>query len=130
MNLNDWPIELDPAISKRFKENQICKERLLFIALCSDYDRELLISDKEMDLKDFDRIQCLMTNLGLESLHSHFMMEHPELMSTLVNQLEDEKAIKDDRDKKMKEMMQWYKEFLDQLPSEKMRYFISIILSI
>lgn len=130
MNLSDWPVELDPVIRKRFQETQICKERFLFMALCSDDDRELLFSDKEMDVKDFDRLQCLMTNLGLENLHSYFLMEHPELMSLLGNQLEDEDTIDEDIDIKMREMAQWQQAFLAQLPSDKMRYFISKVLSV
>ena len=130
MNLNDWPKELDPAIRKRFKETQVCKERFLFLALCSDYDRELLAGNKEMNIEDFDRLQCLMTNLGLENLHGEFLMEYPELMSVLGAQLEDDETIDEDMDKKMKEMAQWYREFLVQLPSEKMRYFISKVLSV
>ncbi len=130
MNLNGYPVELNPAIRDQEKENQICKEQFLFMALCSDGDRELILSKKEMRIQDFDRIQCLMSDLGLENLHSHFLMEHADLMSVLGKQLEEDQLTDSDIDQKMREMSQWYREFLEQLPSEKVRYFISKVLSV
>lgn len=128
--INGLKKEWDPAVKKHYEESQVNKEWFLFLALCSDDDRALLSQKSKMNLEDFDRISYLMMNLGLEKLQIYFTMQHLDLLQQSGRQIEENNASTIDVEKEVERAGIWEKEFLDQLPSEKMRYFLEKALYI
>lgn len=128
-HLNHLSQNISPDIIKRCKDKQLRKELYLFFALCSDHDRTLVMGKRKLRLKDFDRIHHLMLSLGLENLHTYFLTSHPDLLESLSLQIEKEIDTKTiDIKKEIAKTELWEKDFLDQLPSKKMKYFIHQIL--
>lgn len=113
------------TVLKRYKENQVHKEQCIFFALCSDEDRMVITGERKTDLEELERLHHLMLNLGLENLHTHFLMKYMEFFEELSDQIEmNSMKNLNDVKKKVEKVALWNKEFLDQLPTEKIKHFI------
>ena len=119
----------NPEIPKKILMQQIKKERLLFLALCSDYDKEILLSEKPLSFSDFERITYLAEVLGLNNYLNHLYNIYPDLLTKLGDSIE---SVVNSPDFDPKEDAQkyyiWEKEFTDQLPTEKMRKTIKQLI--
>lgn len=73
----------NPKMIEKMKQTSIMKEQLLFFALCSDADRNMILGKTEMTMADFDRLSCLIHQLGLHYLGIDFEMKHKELLNKL-----------------------------------------------
>lgn len=127
LSLHDLPEPLDAATVKRFHDKQIRSERLLFLSICSERDRQLLTEkEQEMSLPEFNRIINLLEALGMSYYSTFLQMQHPDLLEQLSNIIEKEVANPDfDLDK---EIDQWRQEFCSQLPTETMKTYIGELL--
>lgn len=122
---------LDPERLKRIQMEQIGKEGYIFLSLCSQGDVDMVLGTEEMDLKDFDRIACLMQQLGFERLHIYFLESHADLLKELGERIEREaNAPTRDVEKEMEIMQQWMDDFVEQLPTEAMKHFIGKALDL
>lgn len=109
-------------------QEQINKERLIFISLCSDEDRKRINGEINMQLRDFERIGYLLDSLGLNYFLTEFERNHPGLLMLLNEEDLDIKIHARKRSKSWQDMMaQWFEVFCEQLPSPTMKpYFEQI----
>jgi hypothetical protein len=118
-------IEFDEEMLTKWEEKQAEKQFYLFLALCPESDRKLLLSEEKMTVKDFERIQYLIDSLGLETLHCHFLKEHPEMTEALGEKNSSEKELfATDVKGKFNEIMQWQNDFIAQVPESSVRTFL------
>lgn len=101
----------------RIENEKIRKEKLLFLSLCSQLDRDMLQCKREMSLQDFNRIMYLIYNLGFESYYT-------ELSGIYYDLFIKDYPCKDE------DMYKWLEDFCNQLPTDTMKTFIRELLYI
>lgn len=121
----------NPKIIEKQKQNSIMKQQLLFFALCSDTDKDLILGKTELNISDFDRLSYLINQLGLHDFEIDFEMQHKELLDELGNQILN--AVETDTVDINEERIlcrKWIQEFVDQLPNGKIRKYVTAIFEI
>lgn len=110
------------------QQEQINKERLIFISLCSDDDRKRINGKMSMQLRDFERLCYLLDSLGLNYFLAELERNHPKLLRLLKEEDLDMKIRTHKRSQSWQDMMaQWFEVFCEQLPSPTMKpYFEQI----
>lgn len=119
------PEYLDASILKRIEKEKTAKEFYIFAALCPEYDRNILCSSRELNVKDFERLQYFMYQLGFESLRNFFLNKYAGLLEELGNQIQ--KNMENhltDVDMEIEQCKQWDRDFISQLPSETLKIYI------
>lgn len=120
--MNTEEFKPDPKIVKRYLQTQVMKERCLYLALCPANDIPKLLGNEPVSSEDFSRISYLMERMGLQNLCCHFQMQHKKLLCAeadkILRDLEDDSA---DTEKEIQQLDIWEKEFLKQLPTERMK---------
>lgn len=120
-----------PEMIEKMKRTAITKQQLLFFALCSDTDRDMILGKREMSVDDFDRLACLIHLLGLSDLGIDFEMKHKELLKQVADKIEynvehDTVCI----EKEQAEYNGWLDNFINQLPAESMKKYIRCIFAV
>lgn len=122
--------------SKKFKVNskklgemqaeKIRKERLIFLSLCGEDDGKKITGAMDLQIRDFERIGCLLDMLGLNHFLLEFEMSHSDLLEQLANEIENDVEMGDVRKLKAERNIrqQWLEEFCRQLPSQEMKIYI------
>lgn len=120
-----------PEMFDKMKHTAIKKQQLLFFALCSDMDRDMILGKREMRAADFDRLACLIHLLGLSDFGIDFEMKHKELLKQVADKIEynvvhDTVCIENER----AEFDGWLDNFINQLPADSMKQYIRRIFDI
>lgn len=123
----------DGFISDVYKQQhymeKVNKERLLFLAFCSEYDRGLLLKKNKMKIDDFERILYLLYAFGFDDFSYQFSMENQEMLEILGRKIEVECEHDENfTHKELEKSIQWSKEFVEKIESMKAREYISKIL--
>lgn len=115
----------DPEEFQKIKELQIEKEKILFLALCSESDSKLILNEEKMTVRDFERITYLLQQLGLHNYCAAFGIRHSDLLKELGKQIEYD-VLNDtaDADTEMFLRKHWDDAFLSQLPKGKIRTYL------
>lgn len=113
---------INMELFKKMRKEQIRKEKLLFLALCSESDRQRINGEQELQVNDFDRICYLLDSLGLENFLLHFENTYGDLLEQLGNQI---LTSLDDLDEKGIEQecytrVQWLQDFCMHLPTPEL----------
>jgi hypothetical protein len=125
MHRKGFSMKFNEAMLTEWADKQAKKQFYLFLAVCPESDRKLLLSEEKMTVKDFERIQYLIDSLGLETLHSHFLKEHPEMTEALGSKNSSEKELfATDVKGKFNEIMQWQDDFIAQVPESSVQAFL------
>lgn len=122
MDLDKQEICIRSDIIKRFINRSVEKERYLFLAMCSDQDADRVLGKLKMETKDFERLSFLITQLGFYSLGMSFDIEHQDLLENIGTAIETDIGHGCvDVEEEQKKIHSWKRQFLDQLPTEKMK---------
>lgn len=128
----DLPEYLDPAAARRCYERRLRSERLLYLALCPEKDRQLIEDKtKKWNLGDFKRITNILDALEMSLFSNYLQMKHSDLLEQAAKEIQSE--IDNhvcDIDKSIKEVVMWHSDFCQQLPSETIKKYISELLYI
>lgn len=122
----------DGSISNIYKEryhmNKVNKERLLFMAFCSEYDKELLMKKNEMKVDDFERILYLLYAFGFDDYSYQFSMENQDMLEMIRTKIEAECEHDENISyKELEKSIQWSKDFVEKIESVNVRECISKI---
>lgn len=111
---------------------QVKKEKFLFLALCSEKDRQYISGNANLTICDFERITYLLYALGLKNYLLSFEFEHEDLMAELAQQILDnmESPKKIETGKMILEIDDWLRDFCDGLPSSVMRYYFEMLFDL
>lgn len=117
---------------KQLDTEQLKKEKLLFLALCSEKDRQYINENTDLPIADFERITYLLNALGLKNYLLSFEFEHEDSMTELAQQILDEVESPEKIEAKemIVEIENWLKEFCDGLPSPVMRYYFEMLFNL
>lgn len=128
--IKDLPEYLDPAAVKRCYESRLRSERLLYLAICPDKDRELLKDETTVwSLEDFKRITDTLSALELSVYCDYLQMKHSDLLEQVADGILAELNNADhDIEKDIKEIDRWRSEFCNHLPTETMKKYIGELL--
>lgn len=122
MVLDKQEISISSDLIKRFIRRSVEKERYLFLSLCSVRDADKVLGKIKMDANDFERLSFLISQLGFQSFGISFDMEHHDFLEKLGNDIKDD-IEQDcvDMEAEQKRISLWENQFIDQLPTKKMK---------
>lgn len=118
-------------IKIKVRQNKILKEQNMFLALCSDIDKALILDNKEIDLINYERLSFLIEQLGFDNFAISFNNKHHKLLEQSSNQILEN--IKNDNINILAELKQhekWIQDFIEQLPTSEMKRYIFNIFNI
>lgn len=124
--------EIKEKVIEDMKREQVRKERLLFLALCSETDRLLISGQQELSLDDFNRISYLLESLGLLNYCVAFEMEHSDLLRMAGRNIIEKQGTLDKRqvDIEICTYIQWMKDFCNQLPTPEITVYLKELFEI
>ena len=114
--------------------DKVRSQRLLYLALCPQSDREVLTYQKDMTIKDFERITYLLEQLNfdeycfyLEKEYEHFIEDlGKEILNNLVPK-KDRKSKRACRKAQLEEAQQWSEDFCLSLPESIREYIMELL---
>jgi len=125
-------IKRDFGIPKKPYEERTEKEKLLFLALCNEKDRELINGKEKLNLRDFERMTYLLATLGFNDYLLDFQLEHEDLMVKLVEKIEDDLNRREEADSFviLDIVNRWSRNFCDQMPDCTMKYYMELLFDL
>lgn len=97
-------------------------EKILFLSLCSEKDAKKILNMEEMTCRDFERINYLVTKIGLEKfsyeLHKQFELQEAELIENIVQGEPDGYP-----EEKAALYEQWLEEFCENIRNENLKLY-------
>lgn len=101
-------------------------ERLAFLFLCGQRDRDILTGKKKMSFPDFERLTYMMDLLGMDAYNREIIEEYSEKFEEKIRQLEMlEQEIDDGTDKELaadtEKYEMWIETFCSQVPDKEIR---------
>lgn len=112
---------------KQLDDEQVKKEKLLFLALCSERDREYINLEADLTAGDFERIVYLLCALGFQNFLLEFEREHKDLLSQIGQQITRRLEMRSDTDREMEKADSWLREFCNGFSDPIMRYYMEIL---
>lgn len=115
--------EVKTEVIRKMQDEQLRKEQLLFLTLCSEEDRQRINGERVLTVWDFERITCLFYNLGLLNYLFAFEVEHSNLIQQLGWEIEqDIKSMNPEKRRlEVQNVIKWLEDFCQQLPSPAMQ---------
>lgn len=112
---------------KQLDDEQVKKEKLLFLALCSERDRKYINLEADLPPAEFERIVYLLYTLGFQNFLLEFEVEHKDLLSQIGQQIIERLEMQSDIDEEMAKADSWQREFCNGLCDPIMRYYVEIL---
>lgn len=125
----DEEFKITPELLQRRHKRHVEKERLLFLALCSEKDRQLINGKIELNVNEYERICYLLETLGFNDFLLQFELAHEDLLMELGTQIEKDVNMSDELD--ISEIIdttnQWLRNFCEELPSPVIKQYIKTL---
>lgn len=108
---------------------QLEKEEITFLSLCSPHDRDLLTGSAEMTLQDFKRITYLTMALDYVKYTLALYKRYMDFTNKLTVQLDRENELLNEYpayylDEEIAERNQrWIEDFCNNIPTDKQKYY-------
>ena len=125
-------VKIQDKIIRHYYAKKIIKEKYLYLALCSDEDRQRIEGNIEMDIRNFERMSYILETLGLDNFNAYFENKYNDFLTQLAKQIEYamENETLEDEEKEAECYQQWLCDFSNQLPSPILKDYVNHIFAL